>query len=79
MFLGWSFIKFASMVSVHCTRWPPEVKIEKPLNDFSSETDDRIAMKLDRNVTWVVLNQNSPNSSGLLHNMGTRAKNRKKR
>jgi hypothetical protein len=74
MFLGWSFIKIAQMVLVHCTIWPPQLKIAKSLNDISSETDRQILMKLDRIVPWVVLNQNCSNGSGPLHNMAARAK-----
>ena len=25
----------AKMVRLHCTKWPPELKIEKPFNDIS--------------------------------------------
>ena len=34
-FLGWPSIKIAQTVLLHWTRWPPELKIEKHLNDFS--------------------------------------------
>ena len=37
-FLGWPFTKIAQTVSLRWTKWPPELKIEKPLNDFFSWT-----------------------------------------
>ena len=35
MFLRWMSTKIAETVRLRWTRWPPELKIEKPLNDFS--------------------------------------------
>ena len=37
-FLGWPSTKIAQIVPLCGTRWPPELKIEKPLNDFFSWT-----------------------------------------
>ena len=36
MFLGDSLTKMAEMAWLCWTQWPPELKIEKPLNDISS-------------------------------------------
>ena len=35
MFLGWPSTKFVQTIPLGWTRWPPELKIEKPLNVFS--------------------------------------------
>ena len=77
MILGWSLTEIAQMVPVRCTTWPPELEIEKPHQDFFSESNYQIFMKLDRNNPYVVLNQNCSNGSGPLHNMAARAKIRK--
>ena len=37
-FLGWPSTKIAQTVLLRWTRWPPELKIEKPLNHFCSWT-----------------------------------------
>ena len=42
MFLRWLSTKIAQTVPLRWTRWPPELKIEKPLNDFSSLTSASI-------------------------------------
>ena len=42
MFLRWLSTKIAQTVPLHWTRWPPELKIEKPLNEFSSLTSASI-------------------------------------
>ena len=34
--LSGPLLKFAQIVALRRTRWPPELKIEKPLKDFSS-------------------------------------------
>ena len=35
MFLEWLSTKISKMVPLRWTKWPPELKIEKPLNDIS--------------------------------------------
>ena len=42
MFLRWLFTKIAQLVPLHWTRWPPELKGEKPFNDFFSLTSASI-------------------------------------
>ena len=42
MFLRWLSTKIAQTVSLHWTRWPPELKIEKPLNEFAFLTSASI-------------------------------------
>ena len=77
MFLRWLSTKIAQTVPLHWTRWPPELKIEKPLNDFFSLTSASILKKIYRKVPWVTLYQNCSNRSAPLNKMAARAKNRK--
>ena len=56
-FLGWPSTKIAQILPLRWTRWPPELKIEKPLN-FFSWTRRWILKQLYRNVSWVTLYQN---------------------
>ena len=77
MFLRWLSTKIAQTVPLRWTRWPPELKIEKPLNDFSSLTSELILKIFYRKVSWVTLYQNCSNRSTPLNKMATRAKNRK--
>ena len=44
MFLSCPFTKIATMIPLRKTNWPPELKVEKPLNIFS-QTYDRIPKK----------------------------------
>ena len=77
-FLGWPSTKIAQTVLLCWTRWPPELKIEKPLNDFFSWTRRWILKSLHRNVTWVTLYQKCSNDFALLNKMAARAINRNK-
>ena len=77
MIVGWPSTKIAQIVPLRWTRWPPGLKIEKPLNNISSVTAWLILTKLHRNDRWVALYQNCPNLSALLNKMAARAKNRK--
>ena len=43
MFLGWASTKIAKIVPLHSTKWPPELKTEKPLNKISSQTNATIS------------------------------------
>ena len=36
MFLGWPSTKIAKIILLRWTKWLPELKKEKPLNDFFS-------------------------------------------
>ena len=76
MILGWSSTKIGQIVPLRCTRWLPELKIEKRLNDISSVTAWPILTKLHRNDRWVSLYQNWSNRSAPLHKMAAKAKNR---
>ena len=78
MFLRWLSTKIAQIVPLHWTRWPPELKIEKPLNDFFSWTRKWILKELYRIVSWVTLYQNCSNDSAMLNKMAARAINRNK-
>ena len=78
MFLRWLSTKIAQTVSLHWTRWPPELKIEKPLNDFFSWTRRWILKELYRNVSWVTLYKNCSKNSTTLNKMAARAINRNK-
>ena len=64
------------IVPLCCTKWPPELKLEKTSNNIFSVTTGRISTKLDRIVLWEVFYQNCSNCSTPLHKMATRAKNR---
>ena len=58
LFLWRSSTKIAQIVPHLCTKWPPELKIEKKSNNISSVTAERISTKLKRVVPWKVLYQN---------------------
>ena len=77
LFLGRSSAKIAQIFLPCCTKWPPELKIEKknPSNNIFFVTTGQISTKLDRIVLRVVLYQNCSNCTSLLHKMATRAKN----
>ena len=77
MFLRWLPTKIAQTVPLHWTRWPQELKIEKPLNDFPSLTSASILKLLYRNVPKVTVYQNCSNRSAPLNKMAARSKNRK--
>ena len=77
MFLRWLSTKIAQTVLLRWIRWPPELKIEKSLNDFSSLTSASILKWVYRMVSWVTLYQNCWNHSALLNKMAARVKNRK--
>ena len=77
-FLGWPSTETAQTVPLCWTRWPPELKIEKALNDFFSWTRRWIVKLLYRNVSWVTLYQNCSNDSATLNKMAARAINRNK-
>ena len=78
MFLRWLSTKIAQNILLCWARWPPELKIEKPLKDFFSWTRRLILKQLYRNVSWVTLYQNCSNDSTMLNNMSARAINRNK-
>ena len=78
MYLRWLSTKIAQTVRLCWTRWPPELKIEKPLNDFFSWTRRWILKLLYRNASWVTLYQNCSNDSAPLNKMAARAINRNK-
>ena len=63
--------------AAQCTKWPPELKLEKNSNDISAVTTWQISTKLDRLVPWEVLYHNCSNLSAPQHKMATKAKNRK--
>ena len=77
LFLGRSSIKSAQIILLHCTKWLPELKIDKTSNNISVTTGP-ISTKLDWIVLWEVLYQNCSNWSSPLHKMAFRVKNRKK-
>ena len=77
-FLRWPSTKIAQTVPLHWTRWPPVLKLEKPLNDFFSWTRRWILKWLYRNASWVTLYQNCSNDSAMLNMMAARAINRNK-
>ena len=77
LFLWRSSNKIAQIVLLRCTKWPPELKIEKNSNNISSLTTRGISTKLDRIVSWEVFYQTCSNCSTPLHKMAIRAKNRK--
>ena len=77
MFLRWLSTKIAQTVPLRWTRWPPELKIEKTLNDFSSLTSALILKYYYRKVPWVTFYQNCSSRSAPLNKMATRAKTRK--
>ena len=43
LFLGRSFTKIAEIISLHCTKWPPELKIKKKKTSDISITTGRIS------------------------------------
>ena len=63
---------------LRCTKWLPELKLEKTSNDISAVTTGQISTKLDKIVSWEVLYQNCSKLSASLHLMAPCAKNRKK-
>ena len=77
-FLGWPSNKIAQTVPLHWTRWLPEPKLEKPLNDFFFWTRRWILKLWYRNVSWVTLYQNCSNDSATLNKMAARAINTNK-
>ena len=76
MFLRWLSTKIAQIIPLRWTRWLPELKIEKPLNDFFSWTRGWILKKLYKNVSWVTLYQNCSKNSATLNKMDARVINR---
>ena len=70
-FFGWPSTKIAQTVLLRWTRWPPELKIEKPLNDFFSRTREDGFWN-----SWMTLYQNCSKNSATLNKMAARAINR---
>ena len=74
--------RFAQTVPFRCTKWLPELKIEKKKkinfrDNIFSVTTRWISTKLDRIVLWEVLYQNCSNQFALLNKMAINAKREK--
>jgi hypothetical protein len=62
---------------LRCTKWPPELKIEKSCPTFEGHTTGGISAKLYRSDQYLPLLCTFLTCSSFLHKMATRAKNRK--
>ena len=74
MFLIRPSTKIGKIVPVHCTKWPPELKIEILLNNFFSWTYGQILISFYRNVPYKALYQHCSNCSGPLPKMAPELK-----
>ena len=78
MFLRWLSTEIAQTVPLPWTRWPPELKIEKSLNDFASLTSASILKNIYRGMFLRSLYTKIAQTVLFRENkMAVRAKNRK--
>ena len=80
LFLGRFYTNIAQTVALRCTKWLPELKIEKkkPFKQHLLHNHWADFNQTYRIVLWEVLYQNCSNLSALLNKMAKKAKNKKK-